>query len=374
MVDRAVILAIKEIKRSVREPATLLLILLFPIILAVMFGTAFGGSDDQNVHYSIAVVDNDHTTWSERLAQSLEAGGLLTVTQTDNSSAQSDLSQGKLQAVLLIPNGFGRSCQSMADNGTTPPFLLPMAMDKGSMILTQALPPLVGQVLNELVAPNSTISLPIGLSAESVETSKISSFDLMAPGIFAYASIFLTMTVARSFTGDREKGLLKRIAMTPTSPAQFIGGQVTANMAIAALQVTVLFGVMFAIGYDPSIGAESVLIGAVLLLVFSLCNVGFGLITATIAKSPGAATGIAFIFIMPQMMLGTFIGSALSPSAQQAGRFVPSFYVTDALTSLWTRGASVGSPSVILDLLTVFSVSILVLLAGILVFRRFGKA
>jgi ABC-2 type transport system permease protein len=180
--------------------------------------------------------------------------------------------------------------------------------------------------------------------------------------------------VAQSFTGYREKGLLKRIAMTPTSSAEFIGGQIIANMAIAALQVTVLFGVMFAIGYHPSIGWESMLIGAVLLLVFSLCNVGFGLITATLAKSPGAATGIAFIFIMPQMMLGTFVGSALSPSAQQAGRFVPSFYVTDGLTSLWTRGAPVGSPSVVFDLMVVICVSILVLLAGMLVFRRFGKS
>jgi hypothetical protein len=69
-----------------------------------------------------------------------------------------------------------------------------------------------------------------------------------------------------------------------------------------------------------------------------MCNVGFGLITATLAKSPGAATGISFIFIIPQMFLGTFVGFAMSPSAQAAGRFVPSYYVTDALTSLLLRG------------------------------------
>jgi len=207
-----------------------------------------------------------------------------------------------------------------------------------------------------------------------VETSQINSFDLMAPGIFAYASIFLTMTVAQSFTVDREKGLLKRIAMTPTSPAEFIIGQVLANMAIAALQVFVLFSVMFVIGYHPAVGAGAIMLGAVLLLVFSLCNVGFGLITATLARSPGAATGIAFIFIMPQMMLGTFVGSALSSTAQQAGRFVPSYYVTDALTSLWTRGAPADSASVIFDLLMVIAISVVVLMAGIMVFRRYGKS
>ncbi|MGD0818423.1 MAG: ABC transporter permease [Methanomassiliicoccales archaeon] len=374
MASRAITLAAKEIKRSVREPATLLLIILFPLVLAVMFGTAFGGSPGQNVHYSIAVVDSDRSAWSERLMQNMGGMGILTVSQNDNATAQDDLSQGKLQAVLLIPDGFGVSCQSLQDNGTVLTFLLPIYLDRGSMVATQAIPPVVGQVLKDTIQPNSTSAIPISLAAASVETSQINSFDLMAPGIFAYASIFLTMTVAQSFTVDREKGLLKRIAMTPTSPAEFIIGQVLANMAIAALQVFVLFSVMFVIGYHPAVGAGAIMLGAVLLLVFSLCNVGFGLITATLARSPGAATGIAFIFIMPQMMLGTFVGSALSSTAQQAGRFVPSYYVTDALTSLWTRGAPADSASVIFDLLMVIAISVVVLMAGIMVFRRYGKS
>jgi ABC-2 type transport system permease protein len=374
MTARAITLAVKEIRRTVREPATLLLVLLFPIILAVMFGTAFGGSPGQNAHYSVAVVDSDHSAWSERLVQNMASTGILSVTKADNSSAQDDLSQGKIQAVLLVPEGFGASCQAYRDNGTTSLFLLPIYLDQGSLAATQAVPPVVGQVLAGTIQPNATSSLPISLSTASVQTSQISSFDLMAPGIFAYASIFLTMTVAQSFTVDRERGLLKRVAMTPTSPAEFIGGQVIANMAIAALQVCVLFSVMFAIGYHPAVGVGSVVLGAALLLAFALCNVGLGLITATVAKSPGAATGIAFIFIMPQMMLGTFVGSALSSTAQQAGRLVPSYYVTDALTSLWTRGASLDSASVMLDLEIVIVVSLAVLAAGVLVFRRYGKA
>jgi len=109
-------------------------------------------------------------------------------------------------------------------------------------------------------------------------------------------------------------------------------------------------------------------------LIFSLCNVGFGLITATLAKSSGAATGIAFIFIMPQMFLGTFVGSALSATAQSVGKFVPSYYVTDALTSLFLRGAPVSSPAILIDLMVISAISIVALLAGILLFRKYGKA
>ncbi len=107
--------------------------------------------------------------------------------------------------------------------------------------------------------------------------------------------------------------------------------------------------------------------------IFSVCNVGFGLIAATIARSAGGATGLSFIVLLPQMFLGTYVGMALSGSAQAAGRFVPSYYVTDALTSLFTRGAAAGSTAVLTDLGVVACSSILILMAGTFVFRKFGR-
>jgi ABC-type polysaccharide/polyol phosphate export permease len=74
------------------------------------------------------------------------------------------------------------------------------------------------------------------------------------------------------------------------------------------------------------------------------------------------------------MFLGTFVGSALSATAQSVGKFVPSYYVTDALTSLFLRGAPLSSPSILLDIVVVSAVSIAALLVGILLFRKYGKA
>jgi len=107
--------------------------------------------------------------------------------------------------------------------------------------------------------------------------------------------------------------------------------------------------------------------------VFALCCVGCGLITAAIAKSPESATGITFIFILPQMFLGTFVSVGLSSIAQTAGKFVPSYYVTDALTSLLLRGAPVTSPTILLDLAVVAVYSIIVLVLGVLLFEKFGN-
>jgi hypothetical protein len=111
----------------------------------------------------------------------------------------------------------------------------------------------------------------------------------------------------------------------------------------------------------------------VLVLVFSLSNVGFGLITATIAKSSGAATGLAFIFVLPQLFLGTFVGASLSSGAQIAGKFVPSYYVTDALTSLFLRGAAISSLTILLDFAIVSASCIGILAVGVVLYGKYFK-
>ena len=104
--------------------------------------------------------------------------------------------------------------------------------------------------------------------------------------------------------------------------------------------------------------------------MFSLSNVGFGLITATIAKSSGAATGIAFLFVIPQLFLGTFVGASLSSAAQTAGQFVPSYYVTDALTSLFLRGAAITSPTILVDLAILVASCVAILAVGIALYSK----
>jgi hypothetical protein len=107
--------------------------------------------------------------------------------------------------------------------------------------------------------------------------------------------------------------------------------------------------------------------------VFSVSNVGFGLITATIAKSSGAATGLSFLFLLPQMFLGTFVGASLSGVAQIAGKFVPSYYVTDALTSVFLRGASLGSVTILVDLAVVSVSCVAILTVGIVLYAKYYK-
>lgn len=370
----------------IREPATLFLIILFPVILTLAFGAAFGAiGGSQQTKYQIGVVNMDSTgtyqQWSQRFIGNLTDTEILAIQDyLSNETAQADLAQGKAQAVLLIPSNFGQSCNSFWMAPTNPSLwvntTVQLYLDSGSMFATQAIPPIIQQVLTTTLYGSQQISVPKPIQVGSpslVEASKFTAFDYMAPGIFAYAAIFLTMTVAQSLTTDRENGLLRRINTTPTAPSEFMTSQAISNMIAALIQVALVFVMAFIVGYRPKGDIVSLALAFVIMSIFALCNVGFGLITATITKSPGAATGLSFVFILPQMLLGTFVGAALSPSAQVVARFVPSYYATDALTSLFLRGAPPSSTTILLDISVLSICSIVVILMGIVLFKKYGR-
>jgi len=380
-------LAKKDLKKLIREPETLFMIILFPIMLTLAFGTGFGATGgNQSTTYQIGLVNLDSSEpyhhWAENLIGNLTNTQILRIRDyPKNETAQIDLIQGSIQGVVVIPTDFGESCNSFSKAPTDPSLWInttvQLYLDSGSMFATQAIPPIVQQVISTAIYGEQPVSVPrpIRLGSPSlIQASKLTIFDYFAPGIFAFAAIFLTMTVAQSFATDRQNGLLRRINITPTTPAEFMTSQALSNMVAALIQVVLVFAMASIVGYHPKGDASTFAMAFFIVLIFSLCNVGFGLITATLAKSAGAATGIAFVFIIPQMFLGTFVGFALSSTAQAAGRLVPSYYVTDALTSLFLRGAPALSPTVLLDLAVVSACSIVAFLAGIVLFRKYGKA
>jgi len=385
--QRVFALVKKDLKKMVREPATLFLIILFPVVLTLAFGLTFGGiGGSQSTTYRIGVVNmnpaESSQLWPQYLLGNLSTTEILKIQDfPDNETAQADLVQGKIQAVIIIPEDFEQSCDSFWNTPSDPSqwvnTTVQVYLDSGSIFAVQAIPPIIEQVLVRTIFGDqpTSITKPVQISSPSlVQTSGITMFDHMVPGIFAYASIFFTMTVAQSFTDDRSSGLLKRINVTPTTATEFMSSQTISNMMGALIQTIMVFVMAFLVGYRPGGGIVSFALAFTLVLIFSLCNVGFGLITATVAKSSGAATGISFIFILPQMFLGTFVGAALSSTAQSISRFVPSYYVTDALTSLFLRGAPATSPAILLDTLVISICSIAALMVGILLFRKYGKA
>ena len=379
----ALALAKKDWKRIFREPAFLFILVLFPVMLTVAFGTSFGAmGGSQTTQFRIGVVElASNSTSSNQFSHDLSASGAFMVSYyAENSTAQSALSQGQLQALVLLPASFDQSVQSFRAHPNDPRewtnSTISIYLDKGSALTAQVIPTMLVQVLDQgvLGAKAATQATALSLSSPSeVEVRGASVFQSFAPGLFAFASIYMIMIVAQSYTSDRDTGVLGRIMITPATSGDIVMGSALSYLIIALFQALLVFACVYALGYHPAAGTAGLAVGFLIITVFALCNIGFGLITAAVSRSAGAATGISFVFLMPQLFLGTFVGSALSSTAQEAGRFLPAYYVTDALTSLWTRGASVTSPAVVTDLTAVAVSSLVILTVGVLVFRRLAS-
>lgn len=193
--------------------------------------------------------------------------------------------------------------------------------------------------------------------------------NVMIPGLIAYACIFLIMIVAQSFSTERQLGLLKRLNTTPMNSSEFLGSRLLTNMIIAFVQVIIVFAIAVLMGFSPPSGLTSVFPAFPIIVLFSLSSVGLGLITATISRTPEAATGISFVFILPQMFFGTFV--PITTTTRQIAMFIPSYYVVDALTLLFTGDWM--NPRLLVDVSVIAIVSVVVVVLGILLFRRYGN-
>ena len=193
------------------------------------------------------------------------------------------------------------------------------------------------------------------------------SIDSVVPGLVVYAVIFLIMTVAQSFSSERN--LLRRLNTTPMTSTEFIGSQIISNMLIAIVQVVVVLVLAYLLGFRPASSVEGILLALPVTAIFALSSVGLGLITATVSKNPEMGVGLSFLFILPQMFFGTFM--PLSSSTQEIAKFVPSHYFFDALKLIfegnWTN------TNLLFDLLIISAVSILIVIMGIVLFEKYGN-
>jgi ABC-2 type transport system permease protein len=366
----------KEIKRVLREPANLFLVFIFPLVLTLAFGASFGALGGGENRYSVALVNLDEGPWGTTLKTALTDITAVEVRDyAETVVALSDLQQGRLKAILVIPLNFTSSIQSYKTNPSEPGkwiyTTINLSVDSGSMVAAAVIPPLVQQVIAGVVIGTSiSTQSPITLGTPTmVQAEKLSQFAYMAPGLFSYATIFLIMIVSQALVTEREQGILRRIGVTPTSVGDIFASQIASNLLIGAAQVGVVYAATYVMGFRPLGGILGLSVALIIVLALSVCSVGLGLLVASFAKNSGAATGISFIFIIPQMFLGTFV-----PAPEYISRLVPSWYVTDALTSIFLRGAPPTSQSILLHLATTIGYSVVILIVGMIAFRRYGRS
>ena len=197
---------------------------------------------------------------------------------------------------------------------------------------------------------------------------EMSHFEYLVPGTMGYAVIYMGMMVALALCDYRNSGILKRLSSTPASPGEYLGSLIIANTVIGVVQSLIVLLVSVLLGFEAQVGLVGLVLVAVFMGLLSVTAVGMGLLTATVAKNTGAASGLSMIFIVPMMIFGTFL-AVFDETTYNIARFMPNFYATDSLTYIF-NGASLSEPVIWKNLLILFVISLVIVVAGIQLFKR----
>lgn len=229
-------------------------------------------------------------------------------------------------------------------------------MDPLSLVFTLLLVPALILVMGLLMGSNYGWGEPYSI------------FEIMVPGLLVYGSLLSIYDVAASVAGGRELGIQRRINTTPLTSAEYIFSQLISYTIKPLIQLLLGLAIAYLVGFRPATSAAGYLLVIVFLVILTFCSVGFGLITANMAKSANAAGGLAFIFIVPQQLFATFIPSEFMGAESFAWIF-PSFYATDGL-SLIFAGTTLTDIEIWIRLGILFAISIVIYAIGILVYEK----
>lgn len=136
----------------------------------------------------------------------------------------------------------------------------------------------------------------------------------------------------------REKGILRRLSVTPANPANVLTAQLIVNLA-AAVVAAVLVLVVGAVAFDLSLPSN--MAGFVLSFVLTTAALfSLGLLVAAIAPTGKAATSIGLILFFPSMFFaGVWTPGDLMPSWARPIRDVsPMGAGMETMQETWTGG------------------------------------
>jgi ABC-type multidrug transport system permease subunit len=139
-------------------------------------------------------------------------------------------------------------------------------------------------------------------------------------------------------------------------------------MFIAVFQGLIVLLLSRILGFEFQGGLLGLVLVCVFLGLLAITAVGLALITATIAKNPGAASGLSMIFVIPMMIFGTYL-AVFDEATSKIAHFTPNFYVTESLTYIF-HGASLSEPTIWQNLLTLAIISLVVVVGGIQLFKK----
>jgi ABC-2 type transport system permease protein len=363
-ITRLMALMRKEFVQILRDPRTLTITFIMPLIQLFLMGFA-ATSDVRNV--PMVVLDRDRSAASRDLLMAFRAADYYSIAFDVNSEQEMRqlIDTGQAGAGLLIPPDYGSkvaagqtadvafvvdgSDPTIAGTGLSAAQLIAQA--KSTSLLVERVTQL-GQA--------SAAKAPIEMRTQVWYNPDLVSAYNMVPAMIGMILMFLTVQLtAAAIVRERERGTMEQLAVTPLSSAELMIGKLAPFVLIAmidAVEIVVVGVLVFKVPINGSIW----LLFALSALFLATC-LGIGLFISTIARTQREAQMTSMLFTLPAIFLsGFFFPIAAMPKILQYLSYaIPLRYFLIIARSIVLKG--VGADALWPDIraLAVFAVAIM---------------
>lgn len=354
---RIIFIAEKEFHHILRDPRSLTIAIIMPVLMTFLFGYAINMDIE---HIALALVDLDQTPLSRELGERFYESNYFRKPQlpVDFRDPERILKRGKAGAVLIIRQGFS---EAVARNEK---FELGVMVDGSDNNVSAAVKNyseiIVNDFMRDLISPE--IDMPVmTLSVQVLYNPDLKSAYFFVPGLVAVilmmiSALLTSITLAR----EKETGTMENLLTSPVKPHEIITGKIIPYVLIALIDGVLVLALARIVFGVPFVGSKMLLLGVGLLYIVT--SLSLGILISALVKTQQVAMMLAQVAtVLPSVMLSGYIFDIKNmPVVLQALSYViPAKYFLKMVRGIMLKGAGFE----VLYTQAIF----LVLLTGILV-------
>jgi len=335
----------KELKQLRRDPVSLILTIMFPILLIGIFIVIVSAFSATTHNVPVVVADLDGTPASNALLNELTKSRFIHVTQLVQTEDQAYQAVANAQAIgaIIIPQGFGAALATgnafvivSTDNSKlTSSTFVSAAVNQGAQDLVNQVSLEGGVNFGLKLAPIEVITRPL--------SGRPPSGVPILPGFLGMIAILGGFDdIVNAISRERERGTFPRLTLSPVSLFAVYSGKMFATVVLTILR-TALMLVIFSL-YGLVIRGSLILIflTTILIAVFTL---SLGLTMSTRIRGSATLTVLEIAMTFPLFTLAGTTNSPLllAPGGRAIADSLPWTYGNDALRRLIYLGAGLNA-------------------------------
>lgn len=355
----------KEFIHIRRDPRSLAMAFLMPLILLVLFGYAI--TMDIN-KLNLAVYDQDKTAASRDYIQRFRASGYFSVVGVleDYRAATDTLDRGGAHLVLVIPRNFARDLEQ---GKAAQVQVLADGSDANTATVALGYVEAITNRYSE-ARMGSAVRLAVDNRLRVWYNPELKSRWFIIPGLIAVIMAVITalltsLTVAREW----ESGTMEQLIATPVQPAELFLGKMTPYFAIGILDILLSVAMGVWVFGVPMRGSFVLLLGVSAL--FLVGGLSLGILISTIAKSQLVASQLAMVAtFLPAFLLSGFLYAIenMPRPLQVVTHVVQARYYVEVLKNIFLKASPAAYLMSEIAFLAVFA-----LIVFALALRKFAK-